>query len=337
MKTVFRNRERKHRKRLALLALSLLLFSLLTLLLGRYRTGEGMVISVDLSDPLLRRIITDIRIPRVLLSVLGGASLAAAGFVFQMLFANPLVEPGFLGVSQGAAFGAAATIVLLGYNLPLIQLNATVFALAALYLSYRFAKMFRFGGWLLRLVLSGIAVGALFSSLLSVVKVLADPMTSLQEITFWMMGGLYNTTWERVIRTIPVMIVSLIILYLFRWRINLLSLPDRTGHSLGIRVQSERVFLLVIATCATTSIISVAGLVSWVGLIVPHIARRIFTSDSRFALPGSMLIGALFLLFSDTVARVLLPSEIPLGIITSILGAILFIIILSSKRAEVNL
>ncbi len=333
MNTEYRKLESVYRSRLLILIVLLLAAAGVSLFAGRY---AGTVL-FDMSDPILRRIIMEIRLPRIILSLIGGASLAAAGFVFQMLFANPLVEPGFLGVSQGAAFGAAATILLFGYSPFLIQVHATLFALLALYLSYRFAKAFRFGGWLLRLLLSGIAVGALFSSFLSVVKVLADPMTSLQEITFWMMGGLYNTTWERVWSTLPVMIAALFILFIFRWRINLLSLPDRSGHALGLKVVTERVFLLVVATCATTSIISVAGLVSWVGLIVPHLARRVFSSDSRYALPGSMLIGAIFLLFSDTVARSLLPSEIPLGIITSILGALLFITILSSRRSEVNL
>jgi iron complex transport system permease protein len=268
---------------------------------------------------------------------LGGASLASAGFVFQMLFANPLVEPGFLGVSQGAAFGAAFVIVFFGATSLLVQLSATIFALIALFLSYYIAKKFRFGGWLLRLVLSGIAVSAIFSSLLSVVKVLADPMTSLAEITFWMMGGLYNSNWDKTFSVAPIMMICLAILFLLRWRINLLSLPDRTGHTLGIRVAKERILLLFIATVATTAIISVAGLISWVGLIIPHLSRRLFTSDSRYALGGSMIMGALFLLVSDTIGRTLLPSEIPLGIITSLFGAILFIFILSSKQSEVNL
>ena len=337
MNTEYAQMESRYRRRLLFLALLLVAAAFAAVWLGRYGTSFAIGPTQTVSAPLLRQIILRLRTPRIIISILGGASLAAAGFVFQMLFANPLVEPGFLGVSQGAAFGAAATIVFLGYHPLLIQVHATIAALLALYLSYRFAKMFRFGGWLLRLLLSGIAVGALFNSFLSIIKVLADPMTSLQEITFWMMGGLYNITWERVLSTFPVMTSGLFVLLLFRWRINLLSLPDRTGHTLGLRVITERIILLVIATLITTSIISVAGLVSWIGLIVPHLARRLFSSDSRYALPASMLMGALFLLLSDTAARTLLPGEIPLGIITSIFGAILFIIILSGRKAEANL
>jgi iron complex transport system permease protein len=152
-----------------------------------------------------------------------------------------------------------------------------------------------------------------------------------------MMGGLYNSNWDKTFSVAPIMMICLAILFLLRWRINLLSLPDRTGHTLGIRVAKERILLLFIATVATTAIISVAGLISWVGLIIPHLSRRLFTSDSRYALGGSMIMGALFLLVSDTIGRTLLPSEIPLGIITSLFGAILFIFILSSKQSEVNL
>ena len=337
MRTDYLTMIKKYRKRILLLSLILIFTTIISLLIGRYPKIGFLSLDNLFHDPLVAKILFHIRLPRVLLAILGGASLASAGFVFQMLFANPLVEPGFLGVSQGAAFGAAVVMVFFGATSLLVQFSATIFALLALFLSYFIAKKFRFGGWILRLVLSGIAVSAIFSSLLSVVKVLADPMTSLAEITFWMMGGLYNTNWDKTLIVAPIMIISLGVLLLLRWRINLLSLPDRTGHTLGIKVAGERVFLLFIATIATTAIISVAGLISWVGLIIPHLARRLFTSDSRYALGGSMMMGSLFLLVSDTIGRTLLPSEIPLGIITSFFGAILFIIILSSKVSEVNL
>lgn len=337
MTRIYNSLMKKYSKRLLLLSLFLIFITITSLLIGRYPKVGFLPLGNLFSDPLMVKILLHVRLPRIVLAILGGASLASAGFVFQMLFANPLVEPGFLGVSQGAAFGAAFVIVFFGATSLLVQLSATLFALLALFLSYYIAKKFRFGGWILRLVLSGIAVGAIFSSLLSVVKVLADPMTSLAEITFWMMGGLYNSSWDKALTVAPIMMICLTILFLLRWRINLLSLPDRTGHTLGIKVARERILLLFIATVATTAIISVAGLISWVGLIIPHLSRRLFTSDSRYALGGSMVMGALFLLVSDTIGRTLLPSEIPLGIITSLFGAILFIFILSSKQSEVNL
>jgi iron complex transport system permease protein len=310
---------------------------MLSLLIGRYpKAGIANPLGI-IHDPLLVRIVIDVRLPRVLLAITGGAALAAAGFVFQMLFANPLVEPGFLGVSQGAAFGAALAITLFGFSAMVVQISATIFGLLALLVSYRLAKSFHFGGWILRLILSGIAVGAMYSAGLSVIKLVADPTTSLQDITFWMMGGLWNSTWGNAWSVLPILWVALLLLASLRWRINILSLDDRTAHAIGISVKREKPLMLFIATVATTAIISVAGLVGWVGLIVPHLARRMLGSDARFALPGSMLIGSIFLLLCDTVGRTLLSSEIPLGVLTSLVGAVLFIIILSRKKTEVEL
>lgn len=326
-----------YRLRILILLLLLIALTSFALLVGRYPTAGISSPRKLLHDPLLAQIVLNVRLPRVLLALTGGASLATAGFVFQMLFANPLVEPGFLGISQGAAFGAASAITLWGFSPLIIQLSATFFGLMALIASYWLAKRFRFGGWILRLVLSGIAVGAVFSAGLSIIKLIAAPTTSLQDITFWMMGGLWNTTWKTALSVMPVMWLALLGLFAVRWRINLLSLDERTAHSIGIAVNREKSLLLFVATVATTAIISVAGLIGWVGLIIPHLARRLFGSDSRFALPGSMLLGALFLLASDTLGRSLLSSEIPLGVLTSLVGALLFMVILTRRQTEVKL
>jgi iron complex transport system permease protein len=328
---------RANQYKILMLIFALLLLMGLSLLTGRYpQAGISNPLKLG-EDQLLFTIMLNVRSPRILLAVFGGASLAAAGFAFQMLFANPLVEPGFLGVSQGAAFGAALAIILFGYSSFMVQFSATVWGLLGLAVSYVLAKRFRFGGWILRLVLSGIAVSAIFSSALSIVKLVADPTTSLQDITFWMMGGLWNSTWSNALSVLPIMSITLFLLILSRWRINLLSLDDRTAHSLGLSPSKERTLILMVATVGTTAIISVAGLVGWVGLIIPHISRRIFGSDSRYALPGSMLIGALFLLLCDTIGRTLLSGEIPLGILTSITGSVIFIVILLRKQTEVRL
>jgi iron complex transport system permease protein len=310
---------------------------MIALLAGRYPKAGFSNPFALLDDAVFAQVVYNVRLPRILLAITGGASLAAAGFVFQMLFANPLVEPGFLGVSQGAAFGAALAIAGFGFSALLVQVSATIFGLLALVASYWLAKQFRFGGWILRLILSGIAIGAVYSAGLSIIKLVADPTTSLQDITFWMMGGLWNSTWKSAWSVMPVMWIALLILVALRWRINLLSLDERTAHTIGIAVSREKSLMLFVATVATTAIISVAGLVGWVGLIVPHIARRLLGSDARFALPGSMVMGALFLLSCDTIGRTLLSSEIPLGVLTSLIGAILFVVILSRKQTEVRL
>jgi iron complex transport system permease protein len=282
-------------------------------------------------DELAQRLVLNLRLPRILAAFLLGVSLSAAGTVLQMIFRNPLVSPGFLGVSQGAAFGAAWAIIFLGRAPLLVEGCATLFAFIGLAASYFLAQRIRFGDWALRLVLAGIAISALFSSGLGVLKYLADPLRELPDIVFWLLGGLWGVTWPELLRILPVVIVSLIILYLMRWRLNLLSLRDETAFSLGAALVRERAVILVAAVAATAVVVSIAGIVSWVGLIVPHLARRLVGVDAQRALPASMLIGGIFAVLCDNLARTLLAGEIPLGILTSLLGAFLFIGLLASN------
>ncbi len=327
----------RNRTIMASLLAVLLVFAFVTLFFGRYPQAGMTPISSLANDPLMRNILLNIRLPRVILAILAGAVLSAAGFVFQMLLSNPLVEPGFLGVSQGAAFGAALVIVQGARNPALMQISATAFGLLALVASYFLAKRFKFGAWLLRLILAGIAVSAIFSSLLSILKLVADPSRDLQDIMFWMMGGLWNGSWTNVLSVLPIVMTSLAILFCFRWKLNVLSLNDRTAHSVGLSPQRDKLLLLFVATVGTTVVTSVTGLIGWVGLIIPHLSRRLLGTDSRFALPGSILLGSIFLLACDTIGRTLLAGEIPLGLLTSIIGAIIFIIILVQRRQEASL
>ena len=199
------NRIRRHNSRvLILLCLVLLGTSAIFIFIGRYPRPGFTAPSLILSDGLAQKIILSIRIPRILTAMLAGAVLAASGFVFQMLFSNPLVEPGFLGVSQGAAFGAALAILLFGYNSVLLQISSAAFGILGLSLSFFLAKRFHFGGWILRLVLSGIAISAFFSSGLGFLKYTADPLSELQEITFWLLGGLWNINWGQLLSIVPV-------------------------------------------------------------------------------------------------------------------------------------
>lgn len=319
-------------KALSVLSFILLLVVLLSLMVGRY-PGMGILTPEGLAnDQLAQRLIWNLRLPRLLVAVMVGMCLATAGEVFQMIFANPLVESGFLGVSQGAAFGAALCIVYLGSNAWKVQISAACFAFLGLILSYFMARQIRYGGWVLRLVLAGIAVSALFSSAVGVLKYLADPMRQLPEITFWLLGGLWSITWVQFLSILPVVILGLALLFHMRWRLNLLSLEDQTAFSLGASPGRERALLLGSSVAITAVVVSVSGMVGWVGLIVPHLARRLFGSDARFALPGAMLIGGLFVVVCDDLARTLLVGEIPLGILTSLLGAVGFILLLSTQN-----
>jgi iron complex transport system permease protein len=314
------------------LVVLLLLVIIFSVFLGRY-PSLGFISFEKLStDTLAQKLVFNLRVPRILTALLLGASLASAGGVFQMIFGNPLVDPGFLGVSQGAAFGAAVCIIFLGGAAWAIQASAAFFGCLGLLLSYVLARRVRYGGWVLRLVLAGIAISAFFSAGLGILKYMADPLSQLQEITFWLLGGLWSITWKQFLTILPAVAVCLFIMWQMRWRLNVLSLGDETAFSLGMAPGRERALLLIAGVIATSAVISVAGIVSWIGLIIPHIARRLFGADSRFMIPASILIGGIFTILCDDLGRVLMAGEIPLGIITSLLGAGIFAYIMINQK-----
>ncbi|MCJ7702843.1 MAG: iron ABC transporter permease [Anaerolineales bacterium] len=337
--TVLPRIQRRNRRRhqiLLALAVGLLVAAGLSLLIGRYPAPGLISWSQLTSDNLATRLVFGLRLPRLLTAMLLGVTLSAAGMVFQLLFTNPLVEPGFLGVSQGAAFGAAFAILFLSPSIILLQSSAAFFALAGLGFSYLLARRLRYGGWILRLVLAGIAVSALFSAGLGLLKYLADPLSQLPEITFWLLGGLAGITWERFLSVLPVVLPCLAMMYLYRWRLNLLALNEETSFSLGAAPGRERLLLIVAAVLPTAALISLTGIIGWVGLIMPHIARRLFNADARFSLPAAMLLGGLFTLLCDDLARTLLTGEIPLGILTSLFGAIIFLGLMMAQKAKIK-
>jgi len=314
----------------------LIVIFFLSLLMGRYPRPGLMNPAFIIRNPMAHSIVLNLRLPRTLTALSLGIVLAGAGMVFQMIFSNPLVEPGFLGVSQGAALGASISIVFISTAAWVIQGTAALTAVLGLVLSYTIARRVRFGGWVLRLILSGIAVSAIFSAGVGILKYTADPMRDLPEITFWMLGGLWSITWREFLTIMPVVGIAVVILFLMRWRLNILSLDDETAFSLGLAPGRERLVFLITATAAVAAVVSVSGIVSWVGLIVPHIARRIFKTDTRYSLPGSMILGGIFAILCDVFARTLFPGEIPLGIFTSFLGAGVFILLLMSRNIKVQ-
>ncbi len=303
----------------------------ISVFLGRYPQPGFLSLERLSEDNLARSLLLNLRLPRLLAAALLGMSLSAAGTVFQMVFGNPLAEPGFLGVSQGASFGAALSILFFSHTAWAVQGSAAVFALIGLGLSYFIARRVRYGGWVLRLVLSGIAVSALFSAGLGILKFVADPVTQLSEITFWLLGGLWGVTWPQVLAILPVVAAGLTVVFVMRWRLNILSLDDQTAFSLGAAPARERTLLMTAAVAAVAAVISVAGQVGWVGLIIPQIARRLFGADTRYVLPASMLIGAVFVILCDDIGRTAMAGEIPLGILTSLIGASIFIILMLQK------
>jgi len=319
-------------RRLWWLAGFVLLTLAISLLLGRY-PGPHFTSPAFLAESgLAQSLVLNLRLPRIIAAFILGMVLAAAGAGFQMIFRNPLVDSGFLGVSQGAAFGASLGIVMLGGKAATIQICAALFAFAGLACSHFLAQRFCFGDGVLRLVLAGIAVSALYTSGTGVLKYLADPLKQLPDITFWLLGGLWGITWPDLLQILPVVVPGLMIIYLMRWRLNLLSMREETAFSLGVAAGRERLVLLVAAVASTAAVVAKAGQVAWVGLIMPHVARRLVGSDAQRMLPGAMLLGGFFALLCDNVARTLLSGEIPLGILTSFVGAVIFLGIVSRQR-----
>ncbi|MCB0047601.1 MAG: iron ABC transporter permease [Caldilineaceae bacterium] len=305
---------------------------LLSLFIGRYPRPIWMPPGLLWEDELARRLFFNLRLPRVLAAFLTGASLAGAGLVLQMVFRNPLVSPGFLGVSQGAGFGAALGILFLGRGALTVEITAIIMAFAGLGISYFLAARIRFGDWALRLVLAGIAVSAFFSAGLGLMQYIADPLSELPDIVFWLLGDLSGVTWPEFLRVLPLALGGLVVMLLMRWRLNVLSLRDDTAFSLGASLLRERLILLAAAVAATAAMVAVAGVVGWVGLIAPHLARRLVGANAQYAMPAACLIGGIYALLGDNVARTLLPGEIPLGILTSLIGAALFVLLLTGNR-----
>jgi iron complex transport system permease protein len=285
-------------------------------------------------DPALGQLDTvlfSVRLPRIGAALLVGAALSAAGAVYQGLFRNPLVSPDILGVSTGAGLGAAAGIFL---SLPVIAIQGMAFVtgLATVALVYAVATAVRGHEPTLVLVLSGVVIGALAGACLSLIKILADPYDQLPAITFWLLGSLASVQPADVVAAAPAVLLSLVPLVLLRWRMNVLSLGDEEAAALGIDPRRLRVLFIAAATLMTASVVAISGVIGWVGLVIPHIARLLVGPNFNRLLPASMLMGAGYLLIVDTLARTMAATETPLGILTAFVGAPVFIWLLASGR-----
>ena len=255
-----------------------------------------------------------------------------AGAAFQSIFKNPLVSSDLLGVSNGAGFGAALAILISGANI-VTQIFAFIFGLISVSITYLISKTYRAGG-ILVLVLSGVAISAFFNSLISAIKFIADPDDKLPEIVYWLMGSLASVTMDKLLMiSIPV-IVGAVILLLLRWHMNLLAMGDEEAQSLGIN--PSRIRLLIIAGCTllTSAAVSISGIIGWIGLIIPHMARMIVGPDNKILIPASLSLGASFLLLVDNISRVAISIEIPIGILTAVIGVPIFLYLLKRGYSE---
>ena len=274
----------------------------------------------------MRNVIFNIRLPRVLLSLLAGAGLSVAGASFQGLFSNPLATPDTLGVATGASFGAALGI-LLGCNMFLTQVCALAMGMLAVAVVYAVSRV-RGGTNMVMIILGGMVVSSLFSALVSMIKYVADPQDVLPAITFWLMGSLSATNFQTLLLGAPFILAGTAMIFALRWRLNVLSLNEDEAHTLGVNVKLLRVLVILASTMITASVVSMCGLIGWVGLLIPHISRMLFGNDNRRVIPASIGLGAIFMLLIDTLARTVSASEIPVSILTAVIGAPVFIILL---------
>jgi iron complex transport system permease protein len=276
-----------------------------------------------------RDILFKIRFPRLLLALAVGAALSVSGASLQALFKNPLVNEYILGISSGAAFGAALSLVFLGRRFP-PQVMAFVFALAAILIVLLIARNTDSRG--ISLLLSGVIVSAFFSALLALVQFFASPY-ALQALVFWLMGSLSGAVWKDLLISLPVMAAGVAVLILLRWRMNVLSLSDEEARSLGVDVRREKLLVITAAALATAAATAVAGIIGWFGLIIPHLVRMTVGADNRRVIPLSAALGAALLLLADDITRSIAGFEIPIGIFTSIIGIPLFVYLLKKSKA----
>lgn len=312
-----------------------LITALVCIGIGRYSMSIGESFSVLWNtftgatgsiSPQAYSVVIRIRLPRILLAILCGSGLAVSGAAFQALFTNPLATPDTLGVAAGTSFGAALALLL---KLPAlgVQVVALLFGLSAVLLSYSISKT-RGRTTIIMIVLSGIIIASMFDAFVSLIKYVADPEDQLPAITYWLMGSLARISYKGLAMGAPFIVAGVVVIFVLRWKLNILSLNEDEARSMGIHVKILRLCIIVAATMITGSSVAMCGQVGWVGLLIPHICRMIFGGNNRRLIPVSMSLGAAFLLIIDTTARAATAAEIPVSILTSTIGAPFFILLL---------
>lgn len=322
----------------ALLILSLLFVATVICAMGVGRYGLSPVqvlhlvfegVSGTVSDPIAHHVIFGVRGPRILTAAAVGAALALSGCALQSIFRNPLVSPNILGISSGAAFGGTLAIFF-GLSSWALYGGAVFFGMSTLILVYLFSKRFKEG--LLMLILGGMILNGVFSALVGLMQYLSDSEDKLPLIVFWLMGSFNNATLNKFLVFLGPFVICAGLMIAMRWRLNLLSLDDKNAKSLGVNVGLLRWIFISCCGILISTQVAVSGNVSWVGLIIPHMSRFIVGSDNKVVMPASALIGAIFLVLTDTVARTASQAEIPISILTALVGAPIFAVILIRLR-----
>lgn len=324
-----------------LIALSPVVCFLFSMSIGHYEISAYEVLDMLFSKltasemrygEMMQTVVFEVRLPRVILAMTVGCSLSVSGAVYQCVFKNPMASPNILGTSSGAGLGTALAIIF-SFGAIYTQMISFAFGLLAVAITYAIsAKIGRRGNLILVFVLTGILVSTVFQALISLVKYTADPYEKLPAITFWLMGSLSTAGKNDILIILIPFLLGIVPLFLMRWRLNILSLGDDDVKCLGIDVRNLRLIVIGCSTLLTASCVSVAGIIGWVGLIVPHIARMLVGSNFIALLPGSALIGATYLLLIDDAARGIFKAEIPLSILTALIGAPYFIYLLVKTK-----
>ena len=334
---------KKSRRVLSILLIILVIAAFISVCLGRYPISFEEMVGM-FKDKLFgisngsnsEIIMWQVRIPRITVAILIGVCLSLSGAAYQGVFRNPMVSPDILGASAGAGFGAAFGLLIGVSNLS-VQIIAFVSGSIAVLIAWWLNHMM--GGFetsdRIMLILSGIITGALFQALISIVKYVADPFDTMPSIAFWLMGGLNYVTESDVIFILVPLILGGIPLLLIRWRLNLMAFDSDEARALGVNINRYRMFVIICSTLMTAACVAVGGMIGWVGLIVPHFARIVVGPDYKYMLPVSAVFGGLFMLIADDIARCMFSQEIPIGILTALVGAPVFAVLLIRMRKRI--
>ncbi|MDF2923836.1 MAG: putative ABC-type iron transport system, permease component [Paenibacillaceae bacterium] len=338
---------KQRRKSMVFLTASVVLLVVLfaaSFMIGKYPIAPLEVFKIIASrfigiertwDDFQEVVVFNIRLPRILAAIGAGGALSLAGASFQGIFKNPMVSPDILAASSGASVGAALGL-LLGLDKGWVQLGAFLFGLGAVAFAYTMSRVIGRGdNMVLLLVLSGMVVSALFQSVISIIKYIADPDSKLPAITYWLMGSIAKVTYADLLGFFISFAIGTIPLILLRWRINVMSFGEDEAKAMGVNTNMTRIIIIACSTLLTASVVSISGTIGWVGLMIPHLVRFMVGPNYKVLIPASLLVGASYLLLVDNLARSLTSYEIPLGILTSMLGAPFFVMILFRKKGQV--
>ena len=317
---------------------ALVVLSFVSLMVGRYTISWenfwGIIFGKSDVPAIDKNIVINLRLPRTIVAMLTGAALSVSGLVYQEIFNNKLVSPDLLGVSSGASVGAALAIVL-GLTGFAVSGFSFVFGLLTMFITLAISKVFKSPSSVF-LLLAGVIVGGFMTSATGLFKYLAKSDRQLAEITFWLMGSFSSATYESIWYLLPVVAICTTLLFLFRWRINILALGSNEANSVGVNYKALRMLVIICATLLTASTVAISGVISWIGLVIPHITRLLVGRNTKKTIPLAICIGAIFMLIADILSRSFTSTEIPLSVITGFIGTPIFLALLYFKRGVVS-